>query len=148
MALRAPAGTGRRVLAEQDIVVNCIFRHRPALMFVTGSSSSCLTRHLFIDVSCDKAWASSGRADIFRRSDLQRGSGRALLRRRPQPSYLWNSATWEISEALLRTSRPSFGRGLGGDQTVRRSIEIRDGVCRTPDLSFQSRSPTFPHAKL
>ena len=34
------------------------------------------------------------------------------------------------------------------DQTIRRAIEIRDGVVQNPKiLSFQSRSPTFPHAK-
>ncbi|MGH3432248.1 MAG: hypothetical protein ACRDQB_05365, partial [Thermocrispum sp.] len=63
------------------------------------------------------------------------------------PSYLWNSATWEISEALL----PHLPTVLGGpdawdaDETIRRSIEIRHGVIRNPNiLSFQHRSPDFP----
>jgi len=34
------------------------------------------------------------------------------------------------------------------DLTIRRAIEIRDGVVQNPKiLSFQSRSPTFPHDK-
>ena len=60
------------------------------------------------------------------------------------PSYLWNSATWEISEALM----PYLSTVLAGpaaweaDQTVRRAIEILDGRVRNPDiLSFQRRPP-------
>ena len=67
------------------------------------------------------------------------------------PSYLWNSATWEISEALL----PLLGTVLGGpgawdsDQTIRRAIEIRDGVIQNPDiLSFQHRARQYPHPRL
>jgi alanine dehydrogenase len=66
------------------------------------------------------------------------------------PSYLWNSATWEISEALIPflATVMSGGDGWDADQTVRRAIEIRDGVVLNPRiLSFQSRSPTFPHVK-
>jgi hypothetical protein len=67
------------------------------------------------------------------------------------PSLLWNSATWEISEALL----PHLGTVLGGpgawesSQTIRRAIEIRDGIIQNPDiLSFQHRAPQYPHPRL
>ena len=65
------------------------------------------------------------------------------------PSYLWNSATWEISEALLPTCARSWAAPAPGTptQTIRRAIEIRDGVIRNPKiLSFQRRSAEFPHA--
>ena len=64
------------------------------------------------------------------------------------PSHLWDSATWEISEALL----PHLPTVLAGPQawdasdTIRRAIEIRDGVIQNPRiLSFQGRSPEYPH---
>jgi hypothetical protein len=64
------------------------------------------------------------------------------------PSQLWNSATWEISEALL----PHLGPVLSGpaawteSPTVRRAIEIQAGVIQNPRiLSFQHRSPDYPH---
>ena len=60
----------------------------------------------------------------------------------------WNSATWEISEALiphLRTVMDGPG-AWDRDQTIGRAIEIRDGVIRNPRiLSFQRRSAEFPH---
>jgi alanine dehydrogenase len=67
------------------------------------------------------------------------------------PSHLWNAATWEISEGLL----PFLPTIMGGpeaweaDPTVRRAIEIRDGVIQNPAiLSFQGRSPEHPHRPL
>ena len=66
------------------------------------------------------------------------------------PSYLWNSATWEISEALLPYLRTVLaGReAWEADQTVRRAVEILDGTVRKPDiLAFQHRSADYPHAR-
>jgi alanine dehydrogenase len=67
------------------------------------------------------------------------------------PSLLWNSSTWEISEALL----PYLATVLGGpdawdsDETIRRAIEIRDGVIENPAiLAFQHRAPQYPHPRL
>ena len=65
------------------------------------------------------------------------------------PSYLWNSATWEISEALLPylASVLAGPKAWHGNQTVRRATEILDGVVENPNiLSFQHRSPDYPHA--
>src|SRR5438477_12418976 len=64
------------------------------------------------------------------------------------PSYLWNSATWEISEALLPYLRPILGgpKAWEANETLRRAIEISDGVVQNPGiLSFQHRSPQYPH---
>ena len=59
--------------------------------------------------------------------------------------------TWEISEALLPLLRPVLAgpRSWDSDDTIRRSIEIRDGVVQNPRiLSFQHRSPGYPHELL
>ncbi len=67
------------------------------------------------------------------------------------PSYLWNSTTWENSEALLEYL-PTVAAGPAAwdaDETIRRAIEIRDGVIVNPRiLSFQGRSPVPPHLPL
>src|ERR1700745_1464200 len=67
------------------------------------------------------------------------------------PSLLWDSATWEISEALLPQLKTVLaGPGAwDGDETIRRAIEIRDGNIQNPDiLSFQHRAPQYPHQRL
>ena len=64
------------------------------------------------------------------------------------PSYLWNSATWENSEALL----PFMETVLSGpeawdaDETITRAIEIRDGrICNPAILAFQGRAAEHPY---
>jgi hypothetical protein len=64
------------------------------------------------------------------------------------PSYLWNSSSWEISQAVL----PFLGTVIGGpvewdaNETISRAIEIRDGVVLNKDvLEFQQRQVEYPH---
>ena len=66
------------------------------------------------------------------------------------PSYLWNSATWEISQALL----PYVSTVLSGpeawnaNETIKRAIEIRAGVIQNADiLAFQHRKADYPHSQ-
>jgi alanine dehydrogenase len=140
-------------LAEHDIIVNCILQDTDApLMFVTSDELDRFApRSLFIDVSCDEGmgfeWA---RPTSFADPMFTVGAGVLYYAVDHSPSYLWNSATWEISEALLPflATVTSGGEAWDADQTIRRAIEIRRGLVQNPRiLSFQSRSPTFPHAK-
>lgn len=142
------------LLAEHDIVVNCALQDTDApLMFVTSEELELFARgSLFVDVSCDEGmgfqWA---RPTSFDNPIRRVGPAIHYYAVDHSPSYLWDSATWEISEALL----PYLGTVLAGpaaweaDQTIRRSIEIRDGVIQNPKiLSFQGRAKEFPHHRL
>ena len=106
---------------------------------------------LIVDVSCDAgmgfSWAQpTSFADPLRLLD----NGVHYYAVDHSPSYLFNSATWEISEALL----PHLETVLGGpaawedSATVQRAVEIRDGVVLNEEiLSFQHRGDTYPHAR-
>jgi alanine dehydrogenase len=64
------------------------------------------------------------------------------------PSYLWNSATWEISEALMPFLRTVMegSDAWAGSETIQRAIEIADGRILNPAiLEFQGRSAEYPH---
>jgi len=64
------------------------------------------------------------------------------------PSYLWNSATWENSQALIPFLRPVLEGPTSweSDETLRRATEIRIGQVVNPDiLAFQGRSAIHPH---
>ena len=138
-------------LAEHDIVVNCVLQNTDApLMFVTGDDlGSFAPGSLIVDVSCDEGmgfdWA---RPTSFTEPMFEVGDNVHYYAVDHSPSHLWDSATWEISEALL----PHLPAVLTGPQawhasdTIRRAIEIRDGVIQNPAiLSFQGRSPDYPH---
>jgi alanine dehydrogenase len=64
------------------------------------------------------------------------------------PSLLWDSASWEISEALLPFLRTVMEgpASWDADATVRRAIPIRDGHVLDPAvLEFQGRAEQHPH---
>ena len=138
-------------LAGFDVVVNCILQDpEDPLVFVRDEDLGRFAPGaLFVDVSCDEGmgfeWArpTSFAAPIFMVGD--RCHYYAVDH---SPSFLWNSATWEISEAL----RPYLAPVLAGpaawdaDETLRRAIEIRDGVVQNPKiLTFQGRAAEYPH---
>jgi alanine dehydrogenase len=141
-------------LAEFDIVVNCVLQDTSApLMFVTGGELAAFAPgSLIIDVSCDAGMGFSwARPTSFADPMFTVGSNVHYYAVDHSPSLLWNSATWEISEALL----PHLETVLGGpdawaaDETIRRAIEIRDGIIQNPAiLAFQHRDPEYPHPRL
>ena len=64
------------------------------------------------------------------------------------PSLLWNSATWEISEALLPFLRTVMEGPASWErsETIRRAIEIDEGRIRNDAiLRFQGRAAEYPH---
>jgi alanine dehydrogenase len=141
-------------LARFDIVVNCVLQDTSApLMFVTGDDLAAFSPgSLLIDVSCDLGMGFSwARPTSFAEPMFTVGSNIHYYAVDHSPSLLWNSATWEISEALL----PHLAAVLGGpgawdsDPVIRRAVEIRRGVIQNPDiLSFQHRAPQYPHPRL
>lgn len=139
-------------LAEHDIVVNCVLQDTdaPLTFLVEEDLAAFAPGSLIVDVSCDEGmgfgWA---RPTTFVEPTFLVGDGITYYGVDHSPSLLWDSATWEISEALL----PYLEVVLGGasewdtDESVCRAVEIRDGVVRNPGiLSFQHRSPDYPHA--
>ncbi len=138
-------------LAEHDIMVNCVLQDTDApLMFMTDDDLADTTPGtLVVDVSCDEAMGFSwARPTTFTDPTFVVGENVLYYAVDHSPSYLWNSATWENSEALLPFLRTVLGGSdaWDADPTIRRAIEIRDGVIQNPAiLSFQDRAPKHPH---
>jgi alanine dehydrogenase len=141
------------VLAAHDIIVNCILQDtdEPLMFVMNDELDRFAPGSLFVDVSCDEGmgfeWA---RPTSFAHPMFTVAPGVRYYAVDHSPSHLWNSATWEISEALM----PFLATTMSGsdaweaDETIRRAIEIRRGVVQNPRiLSFQNRAPEFPHAK-
>ena len=140
-------------LAEHDVVVNCVLQNPNApMMFLTDEDLGPFAPgSVVVDVSCDEGMGFSwAKPTSFDHPMFDVGDGLHYYAVDHSPSLLWNSATWEISEALL----PFLPTVLGGpsgwenDETIRRAIEIRDGVVQNEAiLSFQHRSPNYPHER-
>ena len=138
-------------LAERDIIVNCTLQDPSApLMYLrTPDLEALRPGSLIVDVSCDEGmgfdWA---RPTSFDDPMFDVGDHVHYYAVDHTPSYLWNSATWVNSEALL----PFVETVLAGpdawdaDETIHRAIEIRDGHVVNPAiLAFQGRSAEHPH---
>ena len=138
-------------LAGFDIVVNCVLQDTGApLMFVTQDELAAFAPgSLIIDVSCDTGMGFSwARPTTFAEPAFTVGDNIRYYAVDHSPSLLWDSATWEISEALL----PHLPVVLGGpaswesDPVISRCVEIRDGVIKNEAiLSFQRRAKDHPH---
>ncbi|AGB21208.1 alanine dehydrogenase [Mycobacterium sp. JS623] len=141
-----------RFLADNDIIVNCVLQDPAApLIFVTENELDAFAPgSLIVDVSCDVGMGFSwAHPTSFTRPVIEVANGVHYYAVDHSPSYLWNSATWEISEALL----PHLETILAGPamwnstSTISRAIEISDGVVLNPSiLKFQHRGDAYPHA--
>ncbi|TFC35709.1 alanine dehydrogenase [Cryobacterium sp. TMT2-42-4] len=141
-------------LAGHDIIVNCVLQDPNApLIFLSDDDLPMVAPgSLIIDVSCDTgmgfSWAKS---TTFDEPTFRVGTNVTYYAVDHSPSYLWSSATWEISEALLPYLREVLAGEVAwtANETLRRAIEIHEGIIRNPNiLAFQHRSPEYPHTRL
>jgi alanine dehydrogenase len=138
------------LLGEADVIVNGILQDtdNPLMFLKEGEERRLKHGALIADISCDlKMGFPFARPTSFEQPSFEVG-GAIYYAVDHTPSYLWRSATWELSQAVL----PFLPAVLGGpeaweqDETIRRSIEIRDGMIRNRKiLSFQKRSADYPH---
>jgi alanine dehydrogenase len=143
-----------KLLAQHDVVVNCVLQDpdNPYVFVSYDDLPGFRQGSLVVDVSCDAGmgfeWA---RPTSFEDPMFEVGDGLHYYAVDHSPSYLWDAATWEISEALLPYLETVLAgpEGWDADVTIQRAIEIRDGVVQNPKiLSFQGRAEEYPHDKL
>jgi len=138
-------------LAENDIVVNCTLQdpNAPLTYLRVADLEAFRPGSLIIDVSVDEGmgfeWA---RATSFADPMFTVGETTNYYAVDHSPSLLWNSTSWEISEALmpfLRTVMEGPGSWAESD-TITRAIEIEGGRIRNEAiLTFQERSAQYPY---
>ena len=140
-------------LGEHDVIVNCVLQDTDApLVFMTEEDVTALDSHtVVVDVSCDEGMGFSwARPTSFAEPTFEVGRGVSYYAVDHSPSHLWRSATWENSEAILPFLRTVMGgpAAWDADPTIRRAIEIREGVIQNPAiLTFQGRDPAHPHQR-
>ena len=141
-------------LAEADIVVNCTLQdpNAPMTYLTEADLDAFRPGSLIVDVSCDEGMGFSwARNTTFTDPMFTVGEYINYYAVDHSPSYLWNSATWEISEGLIPFIEPVMaGREAWAESdTITRAIEISDGVIVNPAiLEFQRRQTSYPHLPL
>ncbi|HEV7825680.1 MAG TPA: alanine dehydrogenase, partial [Mycobacteriales bacterium] len=107
---------------------------------------------VIVDVSCDRGMGFSwARPTTFEEPTFVVGENILYYAVDHSPSYLWSSATWDISNALKPFLRPVLEGASAwlANETLSRAIEIRDGQVVNPKiLAFQGRAADPPYAVL
>lgn len=140
-------------LAGYDIIVNCVLQDtdRP-LMFIRDNELQGFKRGTsIVDVSCDTEmgfeWA---KPTSFDEPAVPVGNGISYYAVDHSPSYLFNTASFEMSKATT----PYVAGVLGGpdawqaDPTIGKAIEIDQGqILNAKILAYQHRDAEYPHKR-
>ncbi|RFA10191.1 alanine dehydrogenase [Subtercola boreus] len=138
-------------LAERDIVVNCTLQdpNAPLTYLRLEDLDAFRPGSLIVDVSVDEGMGFSwARPTTFADPMFTVGQATNYYAVDHSPSFLWNSTTWEISEALMPFLRPvmSGPDAWAESDTITRAIEIAGGRIQNPAiLEFQGRAAEYPH---
>ena len=137
-------------LATADLIINGFLQDtdRPAMFLKQGELPKLKKDSLIIDISCDAGMGFYfSKPTSFSKPVFNMGQV-AYYAVDHTPSYLWRSASWEISKALC----PFLATVAGNPSqwvkcpTISRAIDIRDGVIINKKiLTFQKRKPEYPH---
>lgn len=140
-------------LAENDIVVNCTLQDtaNPLVYLRPDDLAAFSPGSIIVDVSCDLAMGFSwARPTTFEEPAFVVGDNILYYAVDHSPSYLWNSATWENSLAIMPFLRPVLEgeQSWEADETLNRATEIRAGRVINPSiLAFQGRAAQPPHPR-
>lgn len=141
------------VLSDVDIIVNGILQNTEhPIMFVSKEDADKLQNGtLIIDISCDEDMGFWCAKPTSFEEPMFESQGKFYYSVDHSPSYYWQSATWEISEAIL----PFLPVIIGGSEvwekndSILKAIEIKEGVIQNSKiLSFQNRNAEYPHKLL
>ena len=137
-------------LSDVQIIVNGTLQDtdHPKMFVPAHDADKLMKGTLIIDISCDEGmgfWCAKPTSFEHPMFEIASKFYYAVDH---SPSFYWESASWEISEALL----PFLPTVIEGpdkwkkNKTILKSIEIRNGVIQNPKiLSFQNREKEYPH---
>jgi N5-(carboxyethyl)ornithine synthase len=154
MVVAHPDGCRSRVIEElqtADIIVNAMLQDpdEPKMIIAADEVHHHLKPGaLIVDASCDEGMGFPfARPTTFEEPIFAVGNA-FYYGVDHTPSCLWDSASWEISKCFIHYLPVVMGGAKSWDQnqTVRRAIEIRNGVIQDPKiLSYQRREAEYPH---
>ncbi|RXJ86515.1 N(5)-(carboxyethyl)ornithine synthase [Arcobacter sp. CECT 8985] len=138
------------LISQSDIIVNGVYQNtQNPTNFVIEKESSCLKPNcLIIDVSCDEKMGFFFAKPTTFKKPIIKYKTINYYAVDHTPSYLWESATRSISEALL-VYLPIVLAGKKmwhKNKTINYAINIEDGIIKKDSIiSFQNRQKLYPY---
>jgi alanine dehydrogenase len=136
-------------LSSVDIIVNGILQNpvKPIVLVTEHDVSRFTKPCLIIDVSCSKAMGFDFACPTTFASPVVQLDNITYYGVDHTPTLLWNSATWEISKALL----PYLNYIVEGieNKVISDAIDIKNGKIINSDIIvYQNRSKVYPYKQL
>ncbi len=138
------------ILSDVQIIVNGVLQDsdHPKMFVPARDADKLMKGTLIIDISCDEGMGFWCAKPTSFENPMFEADGKYYYAVDHSPSYYWNSASWEISKAIL-PFLPEVMKGANAwdkNISILKSIEIREGVIQNPKiLSFQNREKEYPH---
>ena len=138
------------VLSDVQIIVNGTLQdtENPKMFVPARNADKLMKGTLIIDISCDEGMGFWCAKPTTFENPMFSSMDKFYYSVDHSPSYYWDSASWEISEAIL----PFLPIVIGGrkiwekNETISKAIEIRDGIIQNSKIiSFQKREKEYPH---
>ena len=148
-----PNGSTRpisEVLSDVQIIVNGTLQDidHPLMFVPKDKADKLMDGTLVIDISCDEGMGFWCAKPTTFEHPMINVEDKFYYSVDHSPSYYWNSATWDISDALL-PFLPIVMKGRKAwenDKTISKAIEINDGIIQNQKIiSFQKRSKEYPY---
>lgn len=140
-------------LANVQIIVNGTIQdvNHPKMFIPKNESDKLMEGTVIIDISCDEGMGFWCAKPTSFENPMFEVNDKFYYSVDHSPSWYWNSASWEISEAIIPflpivISGPNI---WGKNKTISNAIEINNGIIQNPKiLSFQNREEEYPHKSI
>ena len=136
-------------LARADIIINGILQNplKPVLFIRDEDIDKFKKPCLIIDISCDEGMSFSFSSPTTMEEPIRKVGKISYYAVDHTPTILWDSASWEISEALMPYLIDMAQDKMG--HVVRRAMDIENGlILNKKIIEFQNRTDTPPYALL
>lgn len=133
-------------LYGSDVIVNCVLQNpnKPHIFLRDENVEGFIRPCLIIDVSCDHKMGFEFAHSTTFEKPIEKIGNILYYSVDHTPTLLWNSASWEISTAIL----PYLPYVVEGKKStvLENAIDIKNGIVLNKEIfSFQHRSPVYPY---
>jgi len=134
-------------LANFDLIVNCVLQDPLNPLMFIRESDILSKRLLIIDISCDKGMAFDFAIPTSFDNPMRITKKYVYYAVDHTPTFFWNSASYEISGALMPYLKYIIENGsYRGNETLERAVDIENGkILNTAILKFQRRNDYYPY---
>ena len=136
-------------IQNYDLKINCILQNpnKPIVFLKKDCIKERTDKLLVIDISCDKGMAFDFAQPTSFEMPLIEDERFIYYSVDHTPSYYWNTASFEISGALIPYLKYIINNnGYKGNEVLEKAVDIENGVIKNQSICFyQRRSLIYPH---